>query len=301
MTEAVERLRFENGESNFTFTYSRREQRLWQRFSILAIERITGARRFERLYREWSNSPRPDETIFAAALRLLDIRLDISGADWHELPKTGPLLILANHPFGVVDGLALAHIATKLRPDAKIMTHSLLCQPPEAKPFVLPVDFASTTSARAITMTTCRKAIGWLAGGHCVAMFPSGSVSTSCSPLHGPATDPAWYPFLGKLISQPDLTVLPLFIHGQNSRLFQVASHINYALRIALLFRESARLAGRPLQVSIGQPVAAAQLTRLGNREAAIKYLRRCCYALAGENGPNSELEFLWPKHIRWD
>ncbi|MFN0192356.1 MAG: lysophospholipid acyltransferase family protein [Aestuariivirga sp.] len=301
MVEAVERLGSLESAQDFTFTYSRPEQRLWQRLLVFAIERATGAERFERLYRQWSAAPPADETIFAAGLRLLGIELSIDGAVWSEIPRTGPLLIIANHPFGVIDGLAVAHLATSLRPDAKVMTHSLLCQPPEAKAFLLPVDFAATAAARAATVATCRRAIGWLADGHCLAMFPGGSVSTSQSPWRGPASDPAWYPFLGKLASQHDLTVLPVFVHGQNSRLFQIASHIDYALRIALLFRESARLAGGELRLSIGAPVAAAELAKLGGRETIVKELRRRCYALAGETGPDPELEFRWPKHIRWN
>lgn len=300
MIEAVEILTAPV-HADFAFSYSRPEQRPWQRLLVRSIERMTGARRIEELYRTWSAAPPPGETIFAAGLRLLGIDLEVDGADLQALPKTGPLLLVANHPFGIIDGFALAHLALSLRPDAKIMTHSLLCQPPEARPYLLPVDFGGTSAARATTLSTCRKALGWLADGHTLAMFPGGSVSTWQSPWHGPATDPAWYPFLGKLATQPGLTIVPVFIHGQNSRLFQMASHVSYPLRIALLFRESARLAGRTVRATLGAPVTAEALANLATREDIIRDLRHRCYALAGPQGPDPDLEFQWPKHIRWD
>lgn len=299
MMDATEALESAREPPELTFTYSWPEQPPWQRHMVLAIERLTGARRFERLYRDWSAAPQ-QETIFAAGLRLLDIDLELDGTPLAALPGSGPLLVIANHPFGVIDGMALAHVVTALRPDAKIMTHSLLCQPPEAIPYLLPVDFAPTAAARASIMTTCRRALGWLSAGHALAMFPGGSVSTSQSPWRGPATDPAWYPFLAKLATQPGVTIVPVFIHGQNSRLFQIASHVTYGLRIALLFRESARLEGGRVRMSIGAPVTSEQLPR-GDRDGIVRELRRRCYGLAGKNGPDADREFRWPKHIRWD
>lgn len=306
MIEAIERTESAgetllHRESDFAFTYSSPEQRPLQRLLVRGIERLTGARHFERLYREWSAAPPPDETIFAAGLRLLDVETVVDGASWDSLPRTGPLLIVANHPYGVIDGLALSHLATKLRSDAKIMTHSLLCQPKEARDYLLPVDFATTPTARARTLSTCRRALSWLSDGHALAMFPGGGVSTSQSPWRGKAIDPAWYPFLGKLAEQPGLTILPVFIHGQNSRLFQMASHTNYALRIALLFRESARMEGAGIRLTLGAPIKPGHLSALGSRVEVMQEIRRRCYALAGANGPDPEQEFQWPKHIRWD
>jgi putative hemolysin len=161
----------------------------------------------------------------------------------------------------------------------------------------LPVDFGGTRAARATTFATCRRALAWIADGHALLMFPGGSVSTAQSPWRGPATDPTWYPFLGKLVTQPDLGIVPFFVHGQNSRLFQIASHVNYALRIALLFRESARLHGSRLRISTGAPLRLSDLTD----PDPVRALRRRCYALAGPGGPDPDLAFQWPKHIRWD
>ncbi len=283
------------------FTYSRPEQPRMRRALIRAIEVMTGQMRLARLYRAWSRSPPPGETIFAAAVRLMNLRIDTDDDAWHRLPRQGGLLVVANHPFGVVDGLVIGHLATRLRPDIKIMTHSLLCQPPEARDYLLPVDFGAGRAAQRTTLFTRRRAIDWLASGRALVVFPGGSVSTSCHPLRGPAVDPAWHPFVGKLACLPGVTTVPVFFHGQNSRLFQIASHVHYSLRIALLFRESARRIGTGVKVSVGEPVPAEALSVSGNRKRTMQDLRSRTYRLAGPGGPDIASEFCWPSHIRWD
>ena len=173
------------------------------------------------------------------------------------------MLFVANHPFGVVDGLAMGHLATHVRADTLIMTHSLLCQPPEARDYLLPVDFGGTEEAQATTMATRRRAVNWLNLGHALVVFPGGSVATSQRPFRGPAVEYAWHPFVGKLARLPGVTVVPVYFHGQNSRAFQILSHTNYALRIALLFRESVRRMGTSVKVSVGAPIAPEALARL--------------------------------------
>ena len=303
MAEAVEDLSrsADVGADDVRFTYSRPEQRLAQRALIRAIELLTGQPRLERLYRAWSANPPPGETIFAAAIRLLNISVDVDEAAEARVPRKGPLLIVANHPFGVVDGLVLGALATRLRPDTRIMTHSLLCQPPEARDYLLPVDFGGTPAAQRTTLETRRRALAWLAAGHSLAVFPGGSVATSQHPLRGPAIDPAWHPFVAKLARQPGVTILPVYFHGQNSRAFQIASHMNYALRIALLFRESARHIGGRVQVSLGEPFSGESLGSEVDRIAVLRALRRRTYALAGPGGPDPDAEFRWPAHINWD
>ena len=173
------------------------------------------------------------------------------------------MLFVANHPFGVVDGLAMGHLATHVRADTLIMTHSLLCQPPEARDYLLPVDFGGTEEAQATTMATRRRAVNWLNLGHALVVFPGGSVATSQRPFRGPAVEYAWHPFVGKLARLPGVTVVPVYFHGQNSRAFQILSHTNYALRIALLFRESVRRMGTSVKVSVGEPIAPEALAAL--------------------------------------
>ncbi|MFO1132215.1 MAG: lysophospholipid acyltransferase family protein [Hyphomicrobiales bacterium] len=283
------------------FSYSRPEQRWFNRSLIRAVERLSGQPHLERLYRTWSANPPEGENIFAAAIRLLAIDVDIDPVAWSRVPRDGPVLFVANHPFGVIDGLLMGDLATRVRPDTRIMTHSLLCQVPEARDYLLPVDFGGTPEAVHTSAMTRRRAVEWLRNGHAVAIFPAGSVSTAQSPFCGPAVDATWHGFAAKLALLPGVTTVPVCFHGENSRLFQIASHIHYALRVALLFRESRRRQGSRISVAFGDAVTAAELALLGGREAVIRELRRRTLSLRGPEAPPPELEFHWPRHITFD
>ena len=290
-----------SGRDTARFSYARPEQRWLNRSVIRAIERLSGQPHLERLYRQWAANPPEGENIFSAAVRLLDIDVDIDLAAWDRVPRDGGVLFVANHPFGVIDGLLMGHLAAMVRPDTKIMTHSLLCQLPEAREFLLPVDFGGTPEAVQTSAMTRRRCVEWLRNGHAVAVFPAGSVSTSPSPWRGPAVDTTWHTFAAKLAVLPGVTVVPVCFQGENSRLFQIASHIHYALRVALLFRESRRREGTRISVAIGAPVRSDDLATLGSREAVIRDLRHRTLSLRSPVTPPTDLEFRWPRHISFD
>ena len=301
MVEAAERLlerEVVSRNEDIRFSYSRPEQRWMNRGLIRLIERISGQPELERLYRAWARNPLPGENIFNAAIRLMNVGIKTDESTWQRVPKHGPVLFVANHPFGVIDGLLMGHLATQVRPDTKIMTHSLLCQPPEAREFLLPVDFGGTPAAQQTSLVTRRRTLDWLASGHAVAVFPAGSVSTAQSPLSGPALDAAWHPFICKLSRTPGLTIVPVFFHGQNSRLFQLMSHVHYALRIALLFRETTRRMGTTITVTAGEPISSQEFLTFGSREAFLRELRVRTLSLAGPGGPDPLQEFSWPSYI---
>ncbi len=304
MNENVEILDFASAETSpadFSFSYSRPEFSWFRRTLIRGIELVTGQRMLEQLYRDWSVNPPQGENIFAAAMRLLNIDLHTDFSAWRQLPKVGPLLVIANHPYGVLDGLAIGYLTTLVRPDVKIMTHSLLCRPKEVQGYMLPVDFGGTPEAQRTSLMTRRRTLDWLKDGHVVVVFPAGGVSTSQSPFRGPAIDNAWHPFIAKLTRVPDLNIVPVFFHGQNSRLFQIATHTYYPLRLALLFRETSRMIGRGLRVTLGEPVPADSLFVAPDRSGFMRQLRSLVYRLAGPDGPDGSEEFVWPKHIKFD
>jgi putative hemolysin len=127
--------------------------------------------------------------------------------------------------------------------------------------------------------------VNWLNLGHALVVFPGGSVATSQRPFRGPAVEYAWHPFVGKLARLPGVTVVPVYFHGQNSRAFQILSHTNYALRIALLFRESVRRMGTSVKVSVGQPMALTPWPACRPQRHHAE-LRRATLALGGADAP---------------
>ena len=290
--EAAEKVRF---------SYSRAEQPWANRTLIRIVERLSGQPRRERLYRAWAAEARPGENLFTGGIRMMEIGIDTDSAAWDRIPKSGPVLFIANHPFGVVDGLLMGHLATGVRPDTKIMTHSLLCQAPEAREHVLPVDFGGTPEAQQTSLLTRRRTLDWLNAGHAVAVFPAGGVSTAMRPLSGPALESPWHPFVAKLTRIPGITIVPVYFHGQNSRLFHLLSHVHYALRIALLFRETARRIRTTIKVSVGEPVSQQDLAKLPTRDALLADLRRRTLSLGGEGSPDPREEFNFPSWVKAD
>lgn len=284
------------------FTYSHQGQSLFRRGLIRAVEALSGQFTLRRLYLDWSIcDKRPGEPVFDAALRKLKIPPFVrSGeANLARVPHKGGLLIVANHPFGVVDGLAMGHLGMRLRGNVHILTNSLLCCVPEVDPHLLPVDFSGTPEARRLTAETRRRAASLLAEGKVVAVFPGGGVATANRPLSGTAVDLPWHPFVGRLATVPGTTVLPVHVAGQNSRFFQIASHTSYPLRIALIFHETRRRMGRPIELTIGSPIAAETLAQLDRDDVAAD-LRHRCMSMAGPGLSDPDETFAWPAHIRW-
>jgi putative hemolysin len=284
------------------FTYAHPGQSLFRRSLIRAVETLTGQPKLRRLYLDWAwGDCLPGMPVFSAALRQLRITPHIAAGPEHlqAVPATGGLLLVANHPFGVVDGLTIGHLGMQLRGNVRILTNSLLCRVPEVDPYLLPVDFSGTPEARRLTAETRRQAAALLQAGKVVAVFPAGGVATANKPLTGRAVDAPWHPFIGRLATIPGVTTLPVHFAGQNSRLFQIASHTSYPLRVALIFHETRRRIGRRVELRIGAPVAAADMAKL-DREQVAADLRRRCMALAAPQLTNPDETYVWPRHIKW-
>lgn len=279
-----------------TFTYSHSGQPRLRRALIRGVERLSGQPRLRSLYTNWAAAPQPGEAVFDAALRMLDVtparRWTTPAA---HIPRTGGLLLIANHPFGIIDGLALCQLGLQLRGNVQILTNSVLCQPAEITPHLLPIDFSGTPQARKTSAQSRRLAIDLLAAGKTVAMFPAGGISTANDPLSGTAFDAAWHPFVARLATISGVTTLPVHFAGQNSRLFQIASHLSYPLRIALVFHETRRRMGTALPMTIGAPIIASTLSEIPKDEVTA-YLRGQTMSLGAERDET----FLWPSHIRW-
>ena len=269
------------------FSYASPDDGPLKRVLIHSIETLTGQRRLFRLYTEYAASTEPRKPFWPAAVEALklDIRIDRGAAD--AIPASGPIVVVANHPFGVVDGLVLAHLVARRRNDFRLLVHTLLTSAPEPAPWLLPIDFTDSGEARRANAAARNTARAWLAGGGALLVFPGGTVSTAPSPF-GRAIDPDWQPFVTSLIVKAQAPVLPVFFEGQNSPLFQVASHISQTLRLALLFREVARRIGDEVHLSIGEPIPSRALSAIGDRRAIAQHLRKVTYELGGIPDPQT-------------
>jgi putative hemolysin len=263
------------------FSYSTADQPVLQRAVIQAIEKIGGQRKLKKLYVQHQKNLKSGENFFDSAIRLLRMKVEYDEAALARTPATGPVLFIANHPYGVLDGITLTWLATKVRPDTKVLANDVLCQAPEAAGNLRPVAFAPTREARETNVNSRLEAQKWLRQGHAIGIFPGGGVSTSEKPLKGPAVDLPWAPFTAKLLRASQATVVPIFFVGQNSRLFQLASHLSLTLRLSLVFRETARRIGSRLKVRVGAPIPFSEIAHIEDRAELVMALRKRTFELA--------------------
>jgi len=267
---------------DYLFSYATREDPPVKRGLIRLVERATGQPHLKRLYVDNQRNPRPDESFWAAAVRALrlDVRYDTEALA--RIPKTGPVVVVANHPYGVLDGIVISWLVEKVRPDFVVLTNAVLMRAQEVQDFILPIDFSGTQEALQINIRSRAAAREQLERGGCVVVFPAGAVSTAPDRLgRRPAVDGRWQPFVAQLIQRSKATVAPLWFGGQNSRLFQIASHVSLTLRISLIFHEVKARIGEELPVAVGEPIPFERLDALKDRQALADHLREITYALA--------------------
>ena len=263
------------------FSYADETTPRVKRKLIHMVELLSGQPKLKSLYFENRRNPQASESFWAAAIRklALDVRYDKSALA--NIPKSGPLVVIANHPFGVLDGLMISWLMEKARQDFIVLTNAVLLRIPETQAYLLPVDFGGTPEAMETNLKTRAAARTHLQRGGAVVVFPAGGISTAPDRLgRKPATDAPWQLFTAQLIQRSKATVVPLFFGGQNSRLFQIASHISLTLRLSLIFHEVKKRIGTILPVAVGAPIAFDEIAHLTERQALVDELRARTYRL---------------------
>lgn len=244
---------------------------------IRSLERFTGQPRIKRLYLDYVNDGRPDELFWQDAVSRLNITPDVHFEPDAYIPKTGRLLVIANHPYGVVDGLILCSEISKVRPDYKIITHQVLRQAPAVKHQILPIDFSETPAALTTNMETRHEAVKQLQDYSALILFPSGGISLAPR-IIGTARDNKWKTFAAKLAQIPDTTILPIFFSGQNSLSYMAGRKISQTLGYSLMFREICRMIGQDIKVTIRKPIHSTSLKAFKDRNEITNYLRALTY-----------------------
>jgi putative hemolysin len=264
-----------------TFSYAAPDDPRLKKFVIRLIERMTGQPYLRWLYEDFRNNPVPGETFWDSAIRRLELKLVCDESKLAMWPKEGPLVVVSNHPFGVLDGVVICHLVSRVRKDFLVLTNSVLYRAEETRPFLLPVDFAETEEALKTNLATRAKAKSHLQGGGCLVVFPAGGVSTTPTVWHKRAIDTEWKTLTARLISQAKAPVAPVYFAGQNSRLFQLASHVSMTLRLSLLFKEVHDKIGSEIRVRIGDIIPYDMLATISDRYAFMDHLKNATYALS--------------------
>jgi putative hemolysin len=208
----------------------------------------------------------------------MKVDLEVRPGDFGRIPVKGPLVAVANHPFGVLDGAAVGVLLSRVRPDVKVLTNSLLEGIPELHDHCIFVDPFHSSAER--NRKGLKQAMEWVRQGHALAVFPAGEVS-QLNVLQGQVTDPAWNHVSARLIRKTGASALPVYFCGHNSVTFQLLGLINPRLRTLLLLQEFLQQRGRQVKVRVGTPIAAELLSGFESDEKATEYLRRRTYLLS--------------------
>jgi putative hemolysin len=266
-------------------TYASPNDARLKRWVIHTIEGLSGREKFLPLYRYWRNhivpkSARP----YGEVLDLVDVKLKIKtrGQAWPPAVPTGtPLVIIANHPYGIGDGISILAMAEQMGRPFKVLINNQLLRIPEIRPYSLPIDFEETREAQVTNLATRKAALALLAAGTTLIVFPAGGVATAKTPF-GRAVDLPWKLFTARLVQSARASVLPVWFEGQNGPLFQLASKFSLTLRLSLLVSEFRKFAGSTLRVNVGEIVPFAGLAHAGDRKLLTQELHDLVHALAG-------------------
>ncbi len=223
--------------------------------TIQTMELLTGKMRLLRLIRKFEAMGVPHgQAFWKQALDVMGIDLTTPGEQIARIPKDGPLIITANHPHGLVDGMVLAELIGRVRTDYKILTRSLLTGVGEIEQFMIPVPFAHEQDALQQNLEMRRRAMEHLKDGGAIVLFPSGVVASS-ETMFGPAIEAEWNPFTSKMIQRSGARVLPIYFPGRNSRWYQMANRVSATLRQGLLLYEVVHALNKPQAPVVGEVI----------------------------------------------
>jgi putative hemolysin len=270
-----------NREITRDITYASSAQTRGGRALIRVVENATGRLSLIRRAQGYEREVERGRSFWDVIVERYGLSLDIIGGSLANIPANGPLIVIANHPYGILDGLMMGHVLDKVRGDFRILANSVFRKAEALDRVILPISFAETKEAVRLNLETRAEALRYLAAGGAIGVFPGGTVSTALRPF-GQPLDPGWRNFTAKMIARSDATVVPIFFDGHNSRLFQLASHVHQTLRLALLIKEFRARVDEPVRVVVGEPIPAARLRALrSDPRRMMDFLRAATYDLA--------------------
>ncbi|MFO1484729.1 MAG: lysophospholipid acyltransferase family protein [Verrucomicrobiaceae bacterium] len=243
-----------------------------------AVESALGLRGFDECYvesaRRYREHPQHPNAFawFDSVVQTAKLQEEVELPAEFDFPEEGPLVIVANHPFGVIDPVMLARWAAQFRPDLKVMTNSLMLMMKELESHIIPVDPFGGESAAKKNLAPMKEAIRLLRGGGTLVIFPAGEVA-SYKPGRG-VDEPKWSNHVGSLVRRTQATVLPVYFPGSNSTLFHAAGLIHPRLRTSLLLREFCNRSNTPVPMRVGHPIPYSRLKKFEDDESLTRYLR---------------------------
>jgi len=249
------------------------------------LESAFSLKQLEKLYQELPDCDN-EQGFLQQVFDTFNIRYRVTEKELAYIPQSGPLLIVANHPFGAIEGVIMADLLRKIRPDVKIMANHLLKRLPEISDLFIAVDPFGGNQAKQKNIGPMKEAIRWLKQGGVLVVFPAGEVS-HYTPNQRKIIDPLWNANIARLIHINQCPVQSLYFHGNNSLLFQLAGILHPRLRTALLPRELINKADTTIPIRINQPLPYKKLKDIGTDAQLMAYLKLRTYMLKDQLSPS--------------
>tara|TARA_Y100001970_G_C14217161_1_gene850344 strand:+ start:573 stop:1403 length:831 start_codon:yes stop_codon:yes gene_type:complete len=268
-------------QTNIAFTFASSEvNKLGQNF-IKITELCTGKLKLKSLYDQYLKENNPPENFWHDALKKLQLNIISHYHSNLGIPKNGRLIVVANHAFGVADGLTMCSLISKARQDYKLITHKVLRQAEAVKEKIIPIDFSQSKEAILSNIQARREAENLLNDNGVVILFPAGAISTKEKlKRKEKAVDSEWKQFTSRLAIKTKSPVLPMYFEGQNSHLFHVANKIGQTFRYSLMMYELKRKIGDTINIHIGNIIPFEIIKEIGDLKDITKFLRNKTYSL---------------------
>ena len=267
--------------SKIAFTFASSEVNFLSQQYIKIIELLTGKIKLKKLYNQYlleNNSP---ENFWNDAVKKLKFNLQTNYREGSFIPKNGRLIVVANHAFGVADGVSLCSVVSNIRQDYKMITHKVLRQADAVKEKIIPIDFSQNRSAILTNIDARKEAEKVLQNDGVIVIFPSGQIATKEDlKLTTKAHDGDWKQFVSKLIIKTKSPVLPSYFEGQNSQLYHIANKMGQTFRYSLLMHELTRKIGDTINLHFGKIIPYSEFEKIGNLIEITKFIRNKTYSL---------------------
>jgi putative hemolysin len=233
-------------------------------FIIRLMEWMTGKITILRMIRKFEKRGAPTgQAFWRAALDTMGIPLLTPDEQVAHIPLDGPVVVVANHPHGLVDGMILADLIGRRRSDYKILTRALLTGIDEvAASYMISVPFPHEPDAQRKSVEMRAKAMAHLKEGGVISVFPSGVVASSDT-MFGPVIEREWNVFTAQMIRRSGARVVPIYFPGANSRWYQMANRISATMRQGLLLHEVVRSCNHPQKPVVGAPISDERMAML--------------------------------------
>lgn len=259
-----------------------------EQFTRQCIRSISGIGTMEEIIQDYCSQKKPNEMLQQSCMRRLNLKLNFNEAGLSQIPESGPTVVVANHPFGFIDGVIAEYLVSQRRSDFKILAapFSKVNRFPEREKYILRLNVQSLLREEITEadVDTMNKAIEYVQQGGALIIFPSGMVSLSRNWLGSSAADREWKPFVSQVVVKGQATVVPIYFEGQNSRLFQLATKLGGLTAFsALIAREQICKVGSQITFCIGSQIPYASLQHVGNYKVLARYLQFVTYDLQRE------------------